>query len=321
MSMQQHLVAALEAVRPDRSGHVSSLPQTSVDSDPDRLGVAIMTTDGRQYAAGDSAAAFAIQSMSKGVVYAMALQEHGFEVVAATVGVEPSGESYDTISVEDGTGRPDNPMINAGAMAVHALIGGRGCAVSEREERIVDVLSRLAGRQLNIDEHVVETEFAQAYRNLAIAHMLRAEGGLQEEPRGVVLGYLRQCAVSVTTEDLAAIGATFARGGRQPVTGESIFSRDVVRRTLSVMMSCGMYDSAGDWISEVGVPAKSGVSGGILGAVPGRGGIATYSPRLDAVGGSVRGQRLFGRLADELGLHFVDALHAGDERWERALRA
>lgn len=319
--MYGHLAAALDEVGDRDSGEVPPLPQTSFDPDDDRLGIAVATAGGELSAAGDSRALFTIQSLSKAFVYAMALEQDGIAAVARTVDNEPSGESYDVISVEDGTGRPDNPMINAGAMTVHALVCGAGSGADEREARILDTFSRLAGRDLSIDEAVFEAEHAGAHRNLAIAHMLRALDILPDEPTDVVRGYLRQCAVAVSAEDLAVMAATLATGGRQPVTGERIFSPAVVRHTLSVMMTCGMYDSAGDWVSEVGIPAKSGVSGGIIGAVPGRGGIATYSPRLDEHGTSARGQLLFERLSDELGLHFVDALHEEDERWEQAVRA
>ena len=321
MPMPHLLNLALSAVRDTDSGRVPDLPQTSVDPDPDKLAVSIMTGDGRRFGAGDEDAVFSIQSMAKAFVYAMALESRGFEAVDALVDVEPSGESYDAISVHPGTGRPDNPMINAGAMMTHSLIGQPGAGAEEREAIILDTFSRLAGRRLTIDEGVFEAEIEQAHRNLAIAHLLKSAGGLTEDPVEVTRGYTRQCAIAVTTPDLAAMAATLSGAGVQPETGERVFSARVVRLVLSVMMACGMYDSAGDWISDVGIPAKSGVSGGIIGAVPGRAGIATYSPRLDEVGTSVRGELLFERLADTLGLHFVDAQHRDNLRWDDTLLA
>lgn len=302
------LLRVLESARNADGGEIHPLPQTSYNPDPDALAVAYVDANGEVAEAGDSRKRYAIQSMSKAFVYAMALQECGFDVVERVVDVEPSGESYDKISFENGTHRPYNPMINAGAMVVHALLGGPEATSSQREEKILDCFSRLAGRTLSIDAGVFDAEFAEAHRNFAIAHMLRSFDALPDEPVDVVRGYLRQCAISVTTVDLAAMAATLATGGVQPMTGESIFSPEVTRQVLSVMMTCGMYESAGDWVSEVGVPAKSGISGGILGAVPDRGGVAVYSPRLDAEGNSVRGQKLFQRISDAFGLHFVDTM-------------
>lgn len=319
--MQEHLDAIVEAAQDDDRGHVPPVPISVETGERQPFGIAVASTRGDLWCAGDTDITFPLQSISKAVVYAMVLEEHGFEAVEKAVDIEPSGESYDAISVEDGTGRPDNPMINAGAMTVHAMIGGPDADVKERDERIVEVFSKLAGHRLEIDEHVFEYEFGASHRNLAIAHMLRALEVLPDEPEDVVRGYLRQCAVSATTADLAMIGATLANAGTNPRTGERVFSPAVVRQALSVMMTCGMYDSAGDWVSEVGIPAKSGVSGGILGVVPGRGGICTFAPRLDEHGNSVRGQLAYERLSDELGLHFVDALHEEDHRWEDAIRA
>lgn len=319
LSMSELLRTAVADLRGERSGEPTGLPQTSFDPDPDRLGVAVFTADGRGFSAGDADALFTIQSMSKAFTYGMALQEHGFAAVDRVVDVEPSGEGYGALSLEDSSHRPDNPMINAGAIVVHSLLGGTRATAQERDARVLDTFSRLAGRELAIDEGVFEAEMASSDRNLGIAHMLHSVGALEEEAHEAVRGYVRQCAVSVTVRDLAVMAATLADGGRQPVTGKRIFDPAVCRQVLSVMMTCGMYESAGDWVSEVGIPAKSGVSGGIIGAVPGRGGIAVHSPRLDEEGNSVRGQKLFEHLSDELGLHFVEALHEEDLRWERAI--
>ena len=316
--MQEVLDEAVRQVTHVEDGQVGDTsPYRKGDRQP--FGVAAITAGGSTFSAGDSGEPFAIQSISKAVVYAMALEEHGFETVARYVDIEPSGERYDTISVEDSTGRPDNPMINAGAITVHGLLGGPDATADSRTERVLDTFSKLAGRELGIDEHLLKLERESSDRNLAIAHMLRALEILPDDPREVLEGYLRQCCISVTTEDLCMIGATFAAGGINPNTGRRVFSEPVVRQTLSVMMTCGMYDSAGDWVSEVGIASKSGVGGGILGVVPGRGAIATFGPKLDDHGTSVRGQLVFEKLSDELGLHFVDVMHGQDQRWARAV--
>ena len=224
----------------------------------------------------------------------------------AKVGVEPSGEAFNEISLEPGSGRPRNPMINAGAITAHSLAGAQDLDAAGRVERVVDGLSAFAGRRLGIDDAVCASEMEHAHRNLAIAHMLRSYGILEEDPRGVVDGYVRQCAVLVTVRDLAMMAATLANRGVNPGSGERVVDEWTVRQVLSVMATCGMYDAAGDWATQVGIPAKSGVSGGLIGALPGQLGIATFAPRLDAHGNSVRGVSLFERFSADMGLHVME---------------
>ena len=176
-----------------------------------------------------------------------------------------------------------------------------------RFARIHRLMSDCAGRELDVDEGVCASEMETAYRNLAIANLLRSYDVINQEPLDVVSGYTRQCAVSVTTRDLAMMAATLGSGGRQPMTGKQVLPPEVVRQVLSVMMTCGMYNAAGDWMSTVGFPAKSGVSGGILGVLPGQVGIATFSPRLDAHGNSTRGVRLCTRMSADMGMHIMQA--------------
>ena len=274
--------------------------------DPDQAALALATADGTVYGAGDLDVEFTIQSVSKAFVYALALVDAGPEEVARTVDVEPSGEAFNEISVDERSGHPRNPMINAGAIAVHSLICGVQADAPERVERILTALSALAGRQLTVDEEVYQSEIDTAWRNLAIANMLRAQGALRDDPRDVVTGYTRQCAIKVTARDLALMGATLAAGGVQPRTGEQVIPSEVVRQVLSVMTTCGMYDAAGDWVSHIGIPAKSGVSGAILGVLPGQFSIAAFSPRLDEHGHSVRGVQMFERLSTEMRLHLME---------------
>lgn len=167
-------------------------------------------------------------------------------------------------------------------------------------------LSAFAGRRLRMDEAVCASEMENAHRNLAIAHMLRSHNVLTEDPRPIVDGYTRQCSVLVTTRDLAMMAATLANRGINPLSGEQVVPEPVVRQVLSVMFSCGMYDAAGDWATQVGIPAKSGVAGGLIGALPGQIGIATFSPRLDSHGNSVRGISLFERFSSDMGLHVME---------------
>ncbi|KAA9134945.1 glutaminase [Microbacterium caowuchunii] len=301
-----YLTDALADVEPNMQGELAGYIPELAAADPGRLGAVFATVDGEVHGAGDVDVTFTIQSISKPFVYALALSDRGFAPVLAKVGVEPSGEAFNEISVERGTGRPRNPMINAGAITVHSVAGAEGLTPTERVDRVIRGLSAFAGRDLTVDETVCASEMESAHRNLAIAHMLRSYGILTEDPRAVVDGYIRQCSVLVTTRDLAVMAATLANRGVNPRTGQQVVDAAVVRQVLSVMATCGMYDAAGDWATQVGIPAKSGVAGGLIGALPGQVGIATFSPRLDAHGNSVRGVSLFERFASDMGLHVME---------------
>ncbi len=301
-----YLTEVLGDVEADTSGVLAQYIPELAAADPDRLGAVFATVDGQVYGAGDVDTEFTIQSISKPFAYALALADRGFDAVLAKVGVEPSGEAFNQISLESDTGRPFNPMINAGAMTAHSLAGAEGLSPTERVERVVHGLSSFAGRRLTVDEAVCASEMEHAHRNLAIAHMLRSHDILTEDPRAVVDGYVRQCSVLVTARDLAMMAATLANRGVNPVSGEQVVDARVVRQVLSLMATCGMYDAAGDWATQVGIPAKSGVAGGLIGALPGQIGIATFSPRLDVHGNSVRGVSLFERFSSDMGLHVME---------------
>ncbi|YAL84624.1 glutaminase [Dermacoccaceae bacterium W4C1] len=301
-----YLHEILDSCGADSGATADYIPELA-DADPERFAACLTTVDGQVYAAGDSDVAFSIQSISKPFVYALALTEHGLDHVLDKVGVEPSGEAFNEMSLEDGSGRPLNPMINAGALTTHCLVGRQDDDVETRIEKIRAGLSAFAGRELSLDTGVFESELRTAYRNRAIANMLRSYGIVEIEPDEVVRGYTAQCSLELTAADLSMMAATLAGGGTHPQTGEQVVPAWAVRQTLSVMMTCGMYDAAGDWMSNVGVPAKSGVSGGIIGALPGQCGLATFSPRLDAHGNSSRGIATFTRLSADMGMHIMAA--------------
>lgn len=275
-------------------------------ADPDRFGAALCTVDGTVYAVGDAEHRFTIQSISKPFAYALALADRGLDAVLEHVGVEPSGDAFNEISL-DRDGRPRNPMINIGAISTHALVGPPEATAEQSTQRTIEGLSAFAGRPLEIDEAVFASERSTADRNMALAYMVRAQRKLEDEPRDAVDGYTRQCSLLVDVRDLAVMAMTLASGGRNPVTGEQVVPAWVCRQVLSVMATCGMYDAAGDWMTQVGIPAKSGVSGGVLGALPGQVGIGAFSPRLDEFGNSVRGVRLCERLSRDMGLHLMQA--------------
>lgn len=291
----------------DASGAVADYIPELARADPERRGLGLAMLDGTLYTSGDSETLFTIQSISKPFAYALALEHRGFDTVLGAVGVEPSGEAFNELSLDEESGRPLNPMINAGAMTTHALLGDPGCGRGTRAELVVAGLSAFAGRQLAVDPATAESEWSTAYRNLAIANMLRSYGVFENRPAEVVRGYIDQCSVLVSVRDLALMATTLAGGGVNPLTGERVVSQKVARHVLGVMMTCGMYDAAGDWMTMVGVPAKSGVSGGIIGVLPGQLGVAAFSPRLDSHGTSVQGAAVFERLSEDMGMHIMNA--------------
>ncbi|MDK8510392.1 glutaminase [Corynebacterium bovis] len=297
----------LDDVRDRDAGAVADYIPDLADAPTDRLAAAVCTINGVLYTAGDDDVEFSMQSISKAFTYALALEQHGLDKLLEIVGMEPSGEAFNELSLDDATKRPMNPMINAGAIAVNQVIDGEEATVENRTETLRRFYSRLAGRELRIDEGLVESELGTSDRNMAIAYMLRSYGIVRDSARDAVESYVRQCAVMVTVSDLAVMGATLANGGVQPVTGEQIIERRVAQLVQAVMSSAGMYDAAGRWMATVGIPAKSGVSGGLLGTLPGQLGLATFSPRLDAQGNSERGKLVFQRFSHEGGMHLMSA--------------
>jgi glutaminase len=267
-------------------------------------------TNGESHQAGDHDRPFALQSISKVFVYGLALADHGGEYVLEHVGVEPSGDAFNSIIFDERNNRPYNPMVNAGALVTTDLVLGKDSA--EKFERILGTLRSYAGNQsLGVDEHAFEAEMRTADRNRATGYLMRSQGMISGDVEGILALYLRQCSVQVTCRDLAVMAATLANGGVNPLTRERALPLRHVREVLSVMHTCGMYDAAGQWAFDIGVPAKSGVSGGILVVVPGKGGIGVFSPGLDAHGNSVRGIRVCQEISERLGLH-VFATEAED---------
>lgn len=271
---------------------------------PDWFGIAVATTDGQVYEVGDSRVPFTIQSISKPFVYGLALEARGLKTVLGKVGVEPSGEAFNSISLDPRTGRPLNPMINAGAIATSGLVPG--ATAEERQAHLLGRFSEFAGRDLPLDEAVYRSERDTGHRNRAISHLLRNFDILEGDPEGPLDLYFRQCSISVTARDLAVMAAGLATGGTNPVTGRRVLAPVNVGRLLSIMSSCGMYDAAGEWIYNIGMPAKSGVAGGILAVLPGQLGIGVFSPPLDAKGNSVRGIRVCADLSTDFGLHLFN---------------
>ena len=269
--------------------------------DPNQLGIAITTCDGERVCTGDCRAKFTIQSASKLVLLAVALEDVGFEQVFSRVGLEPSGDRFNSIyRLELLNRKPANPMLNSGAIAVS------GCITGGQEARVEKVLT-LAARCLGVtgverDRAVFQCEVETGHRNRALAHMMRDNGVLDGEVDAHLELYYHACSMLVDCEMLSHFGAVLANGGRTPGRGEVILSDRTARLLRVLMASCGLYDRAGEFAWQVGVPAKSGSAGGILAAVPGRMGIGTFSPLLDEKGNSICGMKALEYLSQALEL-------------------
>ena len=283
-------------------------------ANPKWFGLALVGVNGGAHAVGDADIQFSIQSISKAFVFALVCEAIGHEAVHARVGVNNTGLSFNSvIAVELNDGSPMNPMVNAGAIATTALMPG--ATAEEQWENIRAGLSRFAARPLEMDAAVYRSEALTNQRNQAIARLLQSYGRLDADSLEIVDIYTRQCAIAVTATDLAVMGATLANGGVNPITGEQVVSADVCRDTLAVLASCGLYERSGEWLFGIGLPAKSGVSGGILAIAPGKGALASFSPPLDSAGNSIRGQRACAYLSRALGLNlFASYSHAESER-------
>jgi len=296
-----HLARIHDRHRRAADGSVATYIPELGRADPGWFGLAAVTLDGRVRSVGDGDVPFTIQSISKPLTYGVVLDDLGEDAVRARIGVEPTGEPFNAITLAPGTGMPLNPMVNAGAITATGLVATRDGAPPL--DRLLAGFGRFAGRPLAVDPAVFASERATGHRNRAIGQLLRASGAIDGDADRVVETYFAQCSVAVTTVDLAVVAATLANGGVNPVTGIRAISAAATQAVLAVMASCGMYDGAGEWLYTVGLPAKSGVSGGLLVVVPGQLGFATFSPPVDANGNSVRGLRACRDLVRDLGLH------------------
>ncbi len=303
--LQKYLVALHEKYLGLTDGEVANYIPELAKADPASFGICIVTADGYSYEVGDCDREFTMQSVSKPAVYAAALADRGPAGVLRKVGVEPSGEAFNSISLDPQTGAPLNPMINAGAIATTGLVAGKTAA--EQWKRIAEVIATFFGRVTTVDQAVYLSESESGFRNRAIAWMLKNFGIIDGDPMPVLENYFRQCSVRATCRDLAYMAATLANSGVHPVTGKRAVPAEEVQRVLTIMATCGMYDYAGSWLYDVGLPAKSGVGGGVIAVLPGRFGIAIFSPRLDQNGNSVRGIAVCREVSREFGLHVFGA--------------
>lgn len=284
-----------------REGTVPDYYPALAQMNPDLFGIAVASTSGELFAAGDVDVPFTIMSVAKPFVLALVLEHCGPDVIREQIGVNATGFTFNSaIPIELREDGLTNPMVNAGALATAALVPGE--TMAEQWENIVKALSRFAGRRLDLDEAVFASASDSNHRNRALANLLFSAGRLARDPVHTVDLYTLQSSLAITVRDLAVMGGTLADGGVNPRTGERVVSAATCRRVLAVMATAGLYETSGDWLYEVGLPGKSGVGGGIVTVSPGKGSLATFAPPLDAAGNSVRGQLVARFLAQRLGL-------------------
>ncbi len=266
------------------------------------FGLCVASIDGEFYAIGDAEYEFSIQSVSKPFVFALVCQALGGEEARRKIGVNSTGLPFDSVmAIELNTDRTMNPMVNAGAIATSSL--APGATADAKWQFIQDGLSRFAGRELTLNVDVYESEAATNQRNQGIARLLESYGRIYFDPLEATDVYTKQCSLNVTVKDLAVMGATLADGGVNPITKERVIDADRCKCVLAVLATAGLYEQSGDWLYEIGLPGKSGVSGGIVTVSPGKGGLGTFAPLLDSAGNSIKGQLVTKFLSERLGLN------------------
>ena len=300
--MEELLERLLEECRPfSTQGHLADYIPELTKADPEALGIYVIGSEGKHSWAGDCRKLFTIQSVVKPILLLQALLDNGAEPVMRQVGVEATGKPFDAINAGDQSldSGNINPMVNMGAILMCSLIHGR--SYDERFQRLLELTRRLAGDgEIGMDEAVYRSEKSHGSKNRALAYLLKSHGMLEDDVEEVLDCYFRACSIQVNCRALAHIGAVLANRGRLPVSNERIFPAAMSRYVNAILMTCGMYDGSGEFALRVGVPAKSGVGGGIMAVVPTRFGIGIYGPALDGKGNSVAGIRLLERLSREL---------------------
>jgi glutaminase len=280
---QQRYASLAEGANADYIPALAQVPSTY-------FGVSLVGADGRIHSAGDTEQLFSIQSISKVITCALVMQESGDQRIIDSVGVDATGQVFNSITaVEQYRGREMNPLVNPGAIATVGNV--QGGSPEEVWNKILGMHSAFAGRTLEVNQPVYQSEAATNQRNRAISALMSAYERFTMDPAVAVDLYTRACSINVSARDLGVMGATLAFGGRNPVTGTQVLDRQHVPGLLAIMATAGMYDDSGKWLFRTGLPTKSGVGGGLMAVAPGRFGIGTFAPPLDAAGNSVRGQR------------------------------
>jgi glutaminase len=292
---------AYERFRSNTDGGNSSVYPALARVASDLFGICVAGNRGNVFAIGDTDHEFSIMSVSKPFVFALVCQVLGAEEVREKVGANATGLPFNSLSAVEGstTGRT-NPMVNAGAIATTSLVPG--ATTDAKWQFIHDGLSRFAGRTLRLNDEVYASATETNFRNRSIAWLLETRDSIYSDPLEATDLYTRQCSLNVTARDLAVMGATFAGGGVNPITGERVVDPNACRHALAVMTTAGLYETSGDWLYDIGLPGKSGIGGGIVTVSPGKGGLGTFAPPLDRAGNSVKGQLVAKFLSQRLGL-------------------
>ena len=295
---------AHERYQPHAEGEISRVYPALAEVPPDLFGICVVGTGGAVYAVGDAEHEFTVMSVSKPFVFALVCDLLGADEARTRLGVNGTGLPFNSLAaVERSADGRTNPMVNAGAIATTSLVPGDD--VEARWRFLHDGLSRFAGRELALDDRMYASASATNARNQGLAQLLQSFDRLYCDPAEAVDLYTRQCSLRVTARDLAVMGATLADGGVNPITGERVVDAGVCHHTLAVMITAGLYETSGDWLYDIGLPAKSGIGGGIVTVSPGKGGMGTFAPRLDAAGNSVRGQLVARFLSERLGMDLL----------------
>ncbi len=298
------LAEAYDRYRSDQSGTNSQVYPALAKVPSDKFGICVAGADGEVYAVGDANDEFSIMSVSKPFVFALVCQQLGASQTRERLGVNSTGLPFNAVAAVERTadGRT-NPMVNAGAIATTSLVPG--ATLEQRWQNIVVGLSRFAGRRLSVNEEIYASATETNFVNRSIAWLLHTRGAIYSDPMQATDLYTRQCSLNVSARDLAIMGATLADGGVNPVTKEQVIDASVCHYTLAVMLTAGLYETSGEWLYEIGVPGKSGIGGGIVAVAPGKGGLGTFAPPLDAAGNSVKGQLVARHLSRSLGLDLL----------------
>jgi len=300
--VEELLEELLAECRPyTQQGRVATYIPELAKADINDLGVYIQRSDGKHYQAGDYKKRFTVQSVIKPVLLLLTLMDNGVDYVHSRIGVEATGKPFDAINVTDQTLLSEhlNPMVNMGAIAMCTLV--KGADYNERFERLLELTRRLAGDpEICLNEEVYLSEKRTGNKNRALAYLLKTYGMIEDDVEEVLDCYFKACSISVSAKDLAKIGYILANRGKQPETEERIFPSQYAHYVNAILMTCGMYDGSGEFAVNVGVPAKSGVGGGIMAVVPTRMGIGIFSPSLDSKGNSLAGIQMLERLSKRM---------------------
>lgn len=302
---------AYDLFRDSAQGSLSSVYPALGQVDPNLFGICLVGQNGQVVEIGDVEIEFPIMSIAKSLVFAIVCQEIGAEELRARVGVNSTGQPFNSVAAlqQSPDGRT-NPMVNSGAISTASLLPGS--SREERWERALAAISLFAGRELAVMEEIYASASESNFRNREITSLLLDRGRLYSDPVDALDLYTRICSLGVTARDLATIGATFADGGTNPITGKYAVRPEVCHYTLAVMCTAGLYETSGDWLYEIGLPGKSGIGGGIVTIAPGKGGLGTYGPLLDDAGNSIKGQQVAAYLSQQLGLGLFASRPVGE---------